>query len=86
MYSYSCLLLSLILRKNTSKKLVFFVPGLQHLKESPVEAMSSGRGFSKLTLLQSTAEEVGGADPDVQLCYCVEATFMDIISSTLLGP
>lgn len=78
MYSYSCLLLSLILRKNTNKKFVFFVPGLQHLKESPVEAMSS--------VLQSTAEEVGGADPDVQLCYCVEATFMDIISSTLLGP
>uniref|UniRef100_A0A672GUQ4 Integrator complex subunit 2 n=1 Tax=Salarias fasciatus TaxID=181472 RepID=A0A672GUQ4_SALFA len=25
------------------------------------------------------------ADPDVQLCYCIEATFMDIISSTLHG-
>uniref|UniRef100_A0A665W040 Integrator complex subunit 2 n=1 Tax=Echeneis naucrates TaxID=173247 RepID=A0A665W040_ECHNA len=38
-----------------------------------------------LTLPQRTAEELSGADPDVQLCYCVEATFMDIISSTLHG-
>uniref|UniRef100_A0A665W0C1 Integrator complex subunit 2 n=1 Tax=Echeneis naucrates TaxID=173247 RepID=A0A665W0C1_ECHNA len=42
-------------------------------------------GSSKLTLPQRTAEELSGADPDVQLCYCVEATFMDIISSTLHG-
>uniref|UniRef100_A0A8C5FI07 Integrator complex subunit 2 n=1 Tax=Gadus morhua TaxID=8049 RepID=A0A8C5FI07_GADMO len=29
--------------------------------------------------------ELGRADPDVQLCYRVEATFMDIISSSLRG-
>lgn len=64
---------------------VFLPPGLQYLKEKPQEATSATRGLSKLTLPQRTAEELGGADPDVQLCYCVEATFMDIISSTLHG-
>uniref|UniRef100_A0A8D0CMA4 Integrator complex subunit 2 n=1 Tax=Sander lucioperca TaxID=283035 RepID=A0A8D0CMA4_SANLU len=58
---------------------------LQYLKEKPQGAVASGGGSSKLTLPQRTAEELGGADPDVQLCYCVEATFMDIISSTLHG-
>uniref|UniRef100_A0A672Z2H3 Integrator complex subunit 2 n=1 Tax=Sphaeramia orbicularis TaxID=375764 RepID=A0A672Z2H3_9TELE len=58
---------------------------LQYLKEKPQEAAVPGGGSSKLTLPQRTAEEMGGADPDVQLCYCVEATFMDIISSTLHG-
>uniref|UniRef100_A0A4W6EBX8 Integrator complex subunit 2 n=1 Tax=Lates calcarifer TaxID=8187 RepID=A0A4W6EBX8_LATCA len=58
---------------------------LQYLKEKPQEALVQGGGSSKLTLPQRTAEELGGADPDVQLCYCVEATFMDIISSTLHG-
>ncbi|XP_061596154.1 integrator complex subunit 2 isoform X1 [Cololabis saira] len=58
---------------------------LQNLKEKPQEALVPGGGSSKLTLPQKTAEELGGADPDVQLCYCIEATFMDIISSTLHG-
>uniref|UniRef100_A0A3Q4ASC6 Uncharacterized protein n=1 Tax=Mola mola TaxID=94237 RepID=A0A3Q4ASC6_MOLML len=57
---------------------------LQYLKEKPQGAMATAGG-SKLTLPQRTAEELGGADPDVQLCYCIEATFMDIISSTLHG-
>lgn len=60
-------------------------PGLQYLKEKPREATAATRGLSKLTFPQRTAEELGGAEPDVQLCYCVEATFMDIISSTLHG-
>uniref|UniRef100_A0A8C4EW05 Integrator complex subunit 2 n=1 Tax=Dicentrarchus labrax TaxID=13489 RepID=A0A8C4EW05_DICLA len=58
---------------------------LQYLKEKPQGAVAPGGGSSKLSLPQRTAEELGGADPDVQLCYCVEATFMDIISSTLHG-
>ncbi|XP_029957106.1 integrator complex subunit 2 isoform X2 [Salarias fasciatus] len=59
---------------------------LQYLKEKPQDAVLPGRGSSSsLTLPQKTAEELGGADPDVQLCYCIEATFMDIISSTLHG-
>ncbi|TNN77000.1 Integrator complex subunit 2 [Liparis tanakae] len=58
---------------------------LQYLKEKPQGAVAAGGRSSKLTLPQRTAEEHGGADPDVQLCYCVEATFMDIISSTLHG-
>ncbi|KAG8008224.1 Integrator complex subunit 2 [Nibea albiflora] len=58
---------------------------LQYLKEKPQTVVASGGGSSKLTLPQRTAEELGGTDPDVQLCYCVEATFMDIISSTLHG-
>ncbi|KAG7224525.1 hypothetical protein INR49_015049 [Caranx melampygus] len=60
-----------------------FIARLQYLKEKPQEALVQGEGSSKLTLPQRTAEELGGADPDVQLCYCVEATFLDIISSTL---
>lgn len=63
----------------------FPASGLQYLKEKPQEAAAPGEGPSKLTLPQRTAEELVGADPDVQLCYCVEATFMDIISSTLHG-
>ncbi|KAI4814607.1 hypothetical protein KUCAC02_003795 [Chaenocephalus aceratus] len=58
---------------------------LQYLKEKPRGAVAPGGGSSKLTLPQRMAEELGGADPDVQLCYCVEATFMDIITSTLHG-
>ncbi|MEQ2197594.1 hypothetical protein XENOCAPTIV_000758, partial [Xenoophorus captivus] len=57
----------------------------QSLREKPLEAAAPCGGSSKLTLPQKTAEELGGADPDVQLCYCIEATFMDIISSTLHG-
>uniref|UniRef100_A0A667XU96 Integrator complex subunit 2 n=1 Tax=Myripristis murdjan TaxID=586833 RepID=A0A667XU96_9TELE len=58
---------------------------LQYLKEKPQEVLSPGGGSSKLSLPQRTAEELVGADPDVQLCYRVEATFMDIISSSLHG-
>uniref|UniRef100_A0A8C5GJQ7 Integrator complex subunit 2 n=1 Tax=Gouania willdenowi TaxID=441366 RepID=A0A8C5GJQ7_GOUWI len=61
---------------------------LQYLKEKPGDVVGTGGGggsSSKLKLPQKTAEELGGADPDVQLCYCIEATFMDIISSTLHG-
>ncbi|XP_006789179.1 integrator complex subunit 2 [Neolamprologus brichardi] len=62
-----------------------FIARLQYLKEKPLEAEVSGGHPCKLTLPQKTAEELGGADPDVQLCYCIEATFMDIISCTLHG-
>uniref|UniRef100_A0A8C1T6I7 Integrator complex subunit 2 n=1 Tax=Cyprinus carpio TaxID=7962 RepID=A0A8C1T6I7_CYPCA len=37
---------------------------------------------SKYSLRKRSAEELGRADPDVQLCYQIEATFMDIISSS----
>uniref|UniRef100_A0A8C7ZW54 Integrator complex subunit 2 n=1 Tax=Oryzias sinensis TaxID=183150 RepID=A0A8C7ZW54_9TELE len=60
-----------------------FIARLQNLKVNPQELSLSAGGSSKLTLPLKTAEELGGADPDVQLCYCIEATFMDIISSTL---
>lgn len=74
-----------LLFQNNNKIAVFPASGLQYLKEKPGGAMAQGGSSSKLTLPQRTAEELGGADPDVQLCYCVEATFMDIISSTLHG-
>lgn len=54
---------------------------LQYLKERPKEAA----GAFKRTLPQRTAEELGCSDPDVQLCYCIEATFSDIISIGLRG-
>ncbi|KAK7120569.1 hypothetical protein R3I94_020537 [Phoxinus phoxinus] len=52
---------------------------LQYLREKPQEMPLSE---SKLSLPKRSAEELGGADPDVQLCYQIEATFMDIISSS----
>ncbi|XP_067113721.1 integrator complex subunit 2 isoform X1 [Osmerus mordax] len=56
---------------------------LQYLKQKPQEVL--GAGASKLSLSQRTAEQLGGADSDVQLCYRIEATFMDIISTSLHG-
>ncbi|XP_051972929.1 integrator complex subunit 2-like [Xyrauchen texanus] len=52
---------------------------LQYLKEKPQEIPPSE---SKLSLPKRSADELGGADPDVQLCYQIEATFMEIISSS----
>ncbi|XP_061754185.1 integrator complex subunit 2 [Nerophis ophidion] len=56
---------------------------LQYLKEKPHDC--SADVCTKLALPQKSAVELGGADPDVQICYCLEATFMDIIISTLHG-
>ncbi|XP_043107000.1 integrator complex subunit 2 [Puntigrus tetrazona] len=52
---------------------------LQYLRQKPQEILLSE---SKYSLHKRSAEELGGADPDVQLCYQIEATFMDIISSS----
>ncbi|KAL1266568.1 hypothetical protein QQF64_002243, partial [Cirrhinus molitorella] len=52
---------------------------LQYLREKPQEIPLS---VSKNSLRKRSAEELGGADPDVQLCYQIEATFMNIISSS----
>uniref|UniRef100_A0A672KD18 Integrator complex subunit 2 n=1 Tax=Sinocyclocheilus grahami TaxID=75366 RepID=A0A672KD18_SINGR len=52
---------------------------LQYLRQKPQEIPLSE---SKCSLRKRSAEELGGADPDVQLCYHIEATFMDIISSS----
>ncbi|KAJ8275751.1 hypothetical protein COCON_G00075030 [Conger conger] len=54
---------------------------LQYLKERPKEAA----GALKQTLPQRAGGELGCSDPDVQLCYCIETTFMDIISIGLRG-
>lgn len=56
-----------------------FITRLQYLKEKPQEIAPSE---SKLCLPKRSAEELSRADPDVQLCYQIEATFMDIISSS----
>lgn len=58
---------------------------LQYLKEKPQEVLVPGGDKSKLSLPQRAAEDLGGADPDVQLCYRIEATFMDIISTSQHG-
>ncbi|XP_066551754.1 integrator complex subunit 2 [Amia ocellicauda] len=52
---------------------------LQHLKRKPEEVA----GISKVALHQRLAGELACADPDVQLCYRIEATFMDIINTTV---
>ncbi|KAG9351846.1 hypothetical protein JZ751_023097 [Albula glossodonta] len=54
---------------------------LQYLKERPKKAA----GSLKVVIPQRTGEELGCSDPDVQLCYCIEATFMDIIGTGLRG-
>ncbi|XP_016413907.1 integrator complex subunit 2-like [Sinocyclocheilus rhinocerous] len=52
---------------------------LQYMRQKPQEIPLSE---SKYSLRKRSAEELGRADPDVQLCYQIEATFMDIISSS----
>uniref|UniRef100_A0A8C2KJL9 Integrator complex subunit 2 n=1 Tax=Cyprinus carpio TaxID=7962 RepID=A0A8C2KJL9_CYPCA len=52
---------------------------LQYVRQKPQEILLSE---SKYSLRKRSAEELGRADPDVQLCYQIEATFMDIISSS----
>uniref|UniRef100_A0A8C1YMV5 Integrator complex subunit 2 n=2 Tax=Cyprininae TaxID=2743694 RepID=A0A8C1YMV5_CYPCA len=52
---------------------------LQYLGQKPQKIRLSE---SKYSLRKRSAEELGRADPDVQLCYQIEATFMDIISSS----
>uniref|UniRef100_A0A673ZNV5 Integrator complex subunit 2 n=1 Tax=Salmo trutta TaxID=8032 RepID=A0A673ZNV5_SALTR len=58
---------------------------LQYLKEKPQKVLVPGGDKSRLGLPQRAAEDLGGADPDVQLCYRIEATFMDIISTSQHG-
>ncbi|XP_072515420.1 integrator complex subunit 2 [Salminus brasiliensis] len=60
-----------------------FITRLQYLKEKTKEALGSDVELFKMALPTRSTEELGGTDPDVQLCYCIEATFMDIISSSV---
>ncbi|KAL4608764.1 integrator complex subunit 2 [Arapaima gigas] len=52
---------------------------LQYLKEKPAEAAGVVSSTPRLP------DELHCTDPAVQLCYRIEATFMDIISSSLHG-
>ncbi|XP_069040691.1 integrator complex subunit 2 isoform X2 [Lepisosteus oculatus] len=54
---------------------------LQHLKDKPADVAL----ISKAILHQRLAGELVSTDPDVRLCYLIEATFMDIINTTLKG-
>uniref|UniRef100_A0A4W4DWR8 Integrator complex subunit 2 n=1 Tax=Electrophorus electricus TaxID=8005 RepID=A0A4W4DWR8_ELEEL len=56
-------------------------PFIGRLKES----LGSDMGLSKMSLPKRSAEELGAADPDVQLCYCIEAAFMDIVETCIQG-
>uniref|UniRef100_A0A8B9HR54 Integrator complex subunit 2 n=1 Tax=Astyanax mexicanus TaxID=7994 RepID=A0A8B9HR54_ASTMX len=56
-----------------------FITRLQYFKEKTKEALGSDVKLSKMDLPKRFTE-FGRADPDIQLCYCIEATFMDIIS------
>lgn len=57
-----------------------FITRLQYFKEKSKEELASDVKLSKMDLPKRSTEKLGGADPDIQLCYCIEATFMDIIS------
>ncbi|GAA6083141.1 integrator complex subunit 2 [Tachysurus ichikawai] len=60
-----------------------FISRLRNLKESLQTSL--GPHVRLLTVPKRSAEELCGADQDVQLCYCIEATFMDIISTSTQG-
>ncbi|XP_066507111.1 integrator complex subunit 2 isoform X2 [Hoplias malabaricus] len=63
-----------------------FIARLQYLREKTKEALESDVQLSKRAWSKRSTEEFSGADTDVQLCYCIEATFMDIISTSIQGP
>ncbi|XP_030648609.1 integrator complex subunit 2 [Chanos chanos] len=60
-----------------------FVARLEYVKEKQREKLLSDAGLLKPILPRRSDEELEGSDPDVQLCYRIEATFMDIISASL---
>uniref|UniRef100_A0A4W4DXW8 Integrator complex subunit 2 n=1 Tax=Electrophorus electricus TaxID=8005 RepID=A0A4W4DXW8_ELEEL len=62
-----------------------FIARLQHVKGRLKESLGSDMGLSKMSLPKRSAEELGAADPDVQLCYCIEAAFMDIVETCIQG-
>ncbi|KAF4082125.1 hypothetical protein AMELA_G00148040 [Ameiurus melas] len=62
-----------------------FIARLQYLREKPQNSLEPHVGLFKVDVPKRSAEELCGADPDVQLCYCIEATFMDIISTSTQG-
>ncbi|XP_076152811.1 integrator complex subunit 2 [Alosa pseudoharengus] len=55
---------------------------LQYLRERPQDA-ASVLGLSKPVLPKRSGDRTWGSDPDVQLCYQIETTFMDIIQSSV---
>ncbi|XP_058267637.1 integrator complex subunit 2 isoform X1 [Hemibagrus wyckioides] len=59
-----------------------FIARLQYLQESLQNKLEPHVGSFKVAVPKRSAEELCGADPDVQLCYCIEATFMNIISTS----
>lgn len=59
-----------------------FIASLQYLRESSHSLQDGPHvGSIKVAVPKRSAQELCGADPDVQLCYCIEATIMDIIST-----
>ncbi|TTK47649.1 Integrator complex subunit 2 [Bagarius yarrelli] len=59
-----------------------FIASLQYLRESSHNLQEGPHvGAFKVAVPKRSAQELCGADPDVQLCYCIEATIMDIIST-----
>ncbi|MCI4388170.1 hypothetical protein PGIGA_G00082510 [Pangasianodon gigas] len=62
-----------------------FIARLHYLREKTQNSLGSHVGLFKVAVPKRSAEGLCGADPDVQLCYCIEATFMDIISTSTQG-
>lgn len=62
-----------------------FFLGLQYIREKLQNPLGSQVGLLKLAVPERSAEEMCGADPDVQLCYCIESTFMEIITTSTQG-
>ncbi|XP_062870310.1 integrator complex subunit 2 isoform X2 [Trichomycterus rosablanca] len=58
-----------------------FIARLHYLSEKPQES----EGSHTVALPRRFAEEMSEADPDVQLCYCIEDTLMDIVSTKTNG-
>ncbi|KAI5099789.1 integrator complex subunit 2 [Silurus meridionalis] len=62
-----------------------FIARLQYLRERPQNSLEPNVRLFNVDVPKRSAEELCEADPDVQLCYCIEATFMDIISTSTQG-
>ncbi|XP_076876530.1 integrator complex subunit 2 [Brachyhypopomus gauderio] len=62
-----------------------FIARLQYMKGTALETLGADLSLTRTALPDVCVEELGTADPDVQLCYSIEAVFMDIIRTCTQG-
>ncbi|KAM9456268.1 integrator complex subunit 2 [Clarias gariepinus] len=62
-----------------------FIARLQYLRQRSQNSLDPSVGLFRVAVSEIFADDLCGADPDVQLCYCIEATFMSIITTSTEG-